>query len=399
MNANMQPLPTEPGYKGTMIYRLLRVITPLRAAVRAVRQVLGRHRVLTWRLEGSERVSGHPLTVFFAGQFENKNYIADLAFDGSHTETACRKMWLWNVFKLAKERSGDYALVIIDVQVPWYRLFKSPHAFLIPCWIRGEVDLAVASGQFKRSESVKSDLRKIRQNDLQYRVTRDEHEFDHFYHRMYLPYVTRTFGDRAYSMTYAEMMKELDHCELLLVKDDADDVAGMILVYDGAEVRAWSLGVKDGDPAYVKAGALAALYYFSMSHLINKGYQRLHLGATRAFLRDGVLLYKKKWGTRIVGSSRRWFVLNPLRNIIGVKAFLANNPFVFESDGRLNGALFVGQGPSFADDEVHKLQKDCRELGIQSLKIFRLPEKHWLQSDLKILSSTVFDLPGPRNDA
>jgi len=48
-------------------------------------------------------------------------------------------------------------------------------------------------------------------------------------------------------------MKELDHCELLLVKEDDDDVAGMILVYDGAKVRAWSLGVKDGDPAHVKA--------------------------------------------------------------------------------------------------------------------------------------------------
>lgn len=383
----------------SMIYRVLRTIKPMRAAVRAARRVLERHYVSTWRLEGKERVSGHPLTIFFAGQLENKNYIADLVFNGSHTEAACRKMWLWNVFKLAKERRGDYALVIIDIQASWYRLFKSPDAFLIPCWIRGELDLAVASGQFKRSDSIKSDLRKIRQNDLQYRVTRDEHEFDRFYHRMYLPYVTRTYCDRAFPMTYAEMMKELDHCELLLVKENADDVAGMILVYDGAEVRAWSLGVKDGDSAHVKAGALAALYYFGMSHLINQGYQRLHLGATRAFLRDGVLQYKKKWGTRIVGSSRRWFVLNPLRNIIGVKAFLANNPFVFESDSGLNGALFVGQGPSFAGDEVHKLQKDCRELGIPGLKIFRLPEKHWPQGDLKSLSNTVFDFPGPHNDA
>jgi hypothetical protein len=382
-----------------MLYRLLRAITPLRAAVRVMREILERHYVPTWRLEGSERVSGHPLTIFFAGQLENKNYIADLAFDGSHTETTCRKMWLWNVFKLAKERRGDYALVIIDVQVPWYRLFKSPDAFLIPCWIRGEVDLAVASGQFKRSESIKSDLRKIRQNNLQYRVTRDEHEFDRFYHRMYFPYVTQTFGDRAYSMTYAEMMKELDHCELVLVKKDANDVAGMILVYDGAEVRAWSLGVKDGDPVHVKAGALAALYCFSMSHLINKGYQRLHLGATRPFLRDGVLQYKKKWGTRIVGSSRRWFVLNSLRNSMGAKAFLANNPFVFESDSGLNGALFLGQGPSFSDDEVHKLQKYCHELGIKSLKIFRFPEQCWSQSDSKNFPSTVSNFPGPRYDA
>jgi hypothetical protein len=380
------------------IYRALRTIKPLRVTVRAMREVLGRHRVLTWRLEGGERVSGHPLTIFFAGQLENKNFIADLAFDGSHTETICGKMWLWNVFKLAKERRGDYGLVIIDVQVPWYRLLKSPGAFLIPCWIRGEVDLAVASEKLKRSDSVKSDLRKIRQNDLQYWVTKDEQEFDRFYHRMYFPYVTRTYGDRAYAMTYAEMMKELDHCELLLVKEDADDVAGMILIYDGAEVRAWSLGVKDGDPAHVKAGTLAALYYFSMSHLINKGCQRLHLGATRAFLRDGVLQYKKKWGTRIVGSSRRWFVLSPQRNIIGVKAFLANNPFVFESDSGLNGAIFVGQAPSFSDDEVHKLQKYCYELGIQSVKIFRFPEQQWSQSDSKNLPSTIFNFPGPRYD-
>lgn len=381
------------------IYRALRTIKPLRITVRAMRGTLGHHRVLTWRLEGNERVSGHPLTVFFAGQLENKNYIADLVFDGSLTETTCGKMWLWSVFKSAKERRGDYGLVIIDVQVPWYRLFKSPGAFLVPCWIRGEVVLATASARFKRNESVKSDLRKIRHNDLQYRVTKDRHEFDRFYHRMYLPYVTRTYGDRAYPMTYAEMMKELDHCELLLVKEDADDVAGVILVYDGAEVRAWSLGVEDGNPAHVKAGALAALYFFSMSHLISKGYQRLHLGATRAFLKDGVLQYKKKWGTRVVSGSRRWFVLNPLRDIFGVKAFLANNPFIFESDSRLNGALFVGQGSSLSDDEVHKLEKDCHELGIQSVKIFHFPEQHLSQSDSKNVPSTVFNFPGMRYDA
>jgi len=111
-----------------------------------------------------------------------------------------------------------------------------------------------------------------------------------------------------------------------------------------------------------------------------------------------VLQYKKKWGTRIVGSSRRWFVLNPLRNIIGVKAFLENNPFVFESDSGLNGALFVGQSPSFTDNEVHKLQKYCHELGIQSVKIFRLPDKHRPQNNLKNLPSNVFDLPRPHND-
>lgn len=155
------------------IYRVLRTIKPMRAAVRAVRRVLERHYVSTWRLEGKERVSGHPLTIFFAGQLENKNYIADLVFDGSHTEATCRKMWLWNVFKLSKEHRGDYALVIIDIQVSWYRLFKSPDAFLIPCWIRGELDLAVAAKQSKKSENVNNDLRKIRQHDYRFEVTKD----------------------------------------------------------------------------------------------------------------------------------------------------------------------------------------------------------------------------------
>ena len=379
------------------IYRTLRTIKPLRVAVRAMRKILERHYVVTWRLEGSERVSGHPLIVFFAGQLENKNYFADLAFDGSHTETTCRKMWVWSVFKLAKERRGDYGLVIIDVQVPWYRLLKKPDAFLIPCWIRGEVELAVASRQFKQSVSVKSDLSRIRQNNLHYMVTTNQQEFDRFYHRMYLPNVTRTYGDKAYPMTYVEMMKEVDHCELLLVKKDADDVAGIVLVYDGAEVRAWSLGVKDGDPGHVKAGALSALYYFSILHLISKGYRRLHLGATRPFLRDGVLRYKKKWGTRIVGRSLRWFVLNPMQNVIGVKAFLANNPFVFEDDSGLNGALFVGEGPLLSDDEIRKLETYCHELGIQSVKMFRFPEQHWPQSDSKNVPSTIFNFPEPRN--
>jgi hypothetical protein len=99
-NAGIQPLPTEPKHKG-LLYRLLRAITPLRAAVHFARKRLSRYRPQVWRLEGRERVSGAPLVIVYAGQIENKNYIAELAFGRTRTEVSLGRKWVCNLMRWA----------------------------------------------------------------------------------------------------------------------------------------------------------------------------------------------------------------------------------------------------------------------------------------------------------
>lgn len=352
------------------IYRALRAIRPARRAVRAARGFLDIYRLPTWWLEGAERYSGRPLRIFFAGQLENKNYITRLAFAGDHAEVEWGRMWLWNACRLARNDRAGHDLAIVDSEASLCRRLKGPDVFLLPNWIRGEIDLAVASQQMKRSDSVKSDLRKIRQQGLRYEVTHEEREFERFYHDMYLPYANQTYAGMMFLMPHADLRKFIPRSELLWVKNDAEEVAGLMLLHDGAIIRAYALGVKNGDPQYVKSGVLAAAYYFSIMHLTERGDRRLHLGGTRPFLCDGVLQYKKKWGIRIVDKSPRFFVLTRTRNTRASKSFLVNNPFFFETQDTLGGAIFIGRDSGITDDAIHRWRKEFEDMGISHVQVF-----------------------------
>ena len=353
-------------------YRALRTIKPLRRMVRVVRDFLERYRPATWLLEGTEHHSGQLLRVFFAGLLENKNYFARLAFGGNHAEIERGGMWFWSVFRLARNSRADHDLAIIDMDIPIGRHLKSQDSFLVPNWVRGEVDLAVAMKQIQRSDSVKTDLRKIRWHGYRYEVTKDEREFERFYHEMYLPYVRQTYAGMMVLMPHVDMRNYMARSELLLIKSGAEAVAGLMLLHDGTIVRAYALGVKDGDTQYVKSGALAATYYFAILYLAERGNQRLHLGGSRPFLRDGVLQYKKKWGTRIVDHSPNSFVFTPTHNTMAVKSFFANNPFFFEAAGTLSGAIFVAREFAIPDERIQRWHKDFVEMGISRVQIFEL---------------------------
>lgn len=361
------------------IYRALRAITPVRRAVNTVRGFLDRYRLPTWSLEGGERHSGQPLRIFFAGQLENKNYLARLAFGENHTEIECGGMWLWNAYRQAENDRASHDLTIVDSDVPLSRRPKDSDTFLIPNWIRGEIDLAVAVQKIKKSESVKTDLRKIRQQGLCFEVTKEEHEFERFYHDMYLPYANETFAGMMFLMPHEDLRKFMAQSELLWVKNGTEKVAGLMLRYDGDIIRAYALGVKDGDPQYVKSGALGAVYYFAILHLMERGAQRLHLGGTRPFLRDGVLQFKKKWGIRIVDKSSQFFALTRKRNTTGGLAFLANNPFFFETEGVLNGAIFTGRDQAIPDEAIHRWRKEFDDMGISRVQVFDAGEERELR--------------------
>jgi hypothetical protein len=195
---------------------------------------------------------------------------------------------------------------------------------------------------------------------------------------MYLPYANETYAGMMFLMPHEDLRKFMAQSELLWVKSGAEKVAGLMLRYDGDIIRAYVLGVKDGDPQYVKSGALGAAYYFAILHLTERGAQRLHLGGSRPFLRDGVLQYKKKWGIRIVDKSPQVFVLTQTRNTRASLSFLANNPFFFETEDVLSGAIFNGRDLGIPDVAIHRWRKEFEDMGISHVQVFDAGEEREL---------------------
>jgi hypothetical protein len=348
----------------------LRRVTPLREGMRVLKSAVARRRQNAYLLEGRERNSQQPLSVLFAGTAGTRNYIADVIFGSEWRETSRYSVWKRSVLRHARAAGGRQALAIIESDAVLASPPCAAAGFQVPCWVGGEKNLATAAEFARHSTHIKSDIRRIRKHGLHFRVTREAHEFDRFYHAMYLPYISRIFGDTAFLMSREEMQAALPQCELFLVTHNEQDIAGGILVYDDSDcVRGWSLGVRDGDDRWVRLGALAAFEHLQTGYLRDKGVRRLHRGGSRPFLNDGALRFKKNRGMELTEHTAQSFVILPLLDCAGVRGFLQHNPFIYLDDGVMKGAAFLPQ-PLSSGQDVSKLFRDLYIPGLDSLTLF-----------------------------
>ncbi len=322
-----------------------------------------------WLLDGTEILSKEQLTILFAGMPENKNYIAELAFDGRPAERSLGRSWVWRLGAAhGRQVAGNLALIEAPAFVRGW--FKNSESFYLPCWVNSTVDLSKGVSFLIDNDSARSDLRRVLNNKLDFEVSRNPDDLRLFYEEMFLPYITKAHGDSAFLIDYHSMRKQLKNWDLVLVKKNEQQIAGMVIRYERSGARLLSLGVRDASSEYVRQGAIAASYYFSFQYLYDKGYRTVNMGNTRPFLKDGVLQYKKKWHPTIHGPVRNGFMMRTIRYGAGVNGFLLNNPFLFVDGRGLSGAIFR-QGQ--LNDENRGVEK-LRINGMTRLTTFILSE-------------------------
>jgi hypothetical protein len=322
-----------------------------------------------WILEGAEQASGEPLAVLCAAGDQTRGYLAQLLFREGVRESDLGSLWLWDLASARRARKRGCSLVALQVE-PFLRNFLEEHDwFFVPLWVVGTIALPIPAKALKH-KSIRSDLQALHNAGLQSRVTKDPECFDDFYHEMYVPHVTKAHASSVYVTPYDEMRARLDDSELILVHDEVRDVAGMMILYEDARPRLWSAGVRDGDRRYLMQGALAALYHFSFQHLTARNFGSANTGLSRAFLEDGVLRYKRKWGQRLEGTSAARIALKVVSDTPASRSCLQSNPFVFERSGALYGAVFLPDRDAVTADDVHHLRRQYWHDGLAKLILF-----------------------------
>ena len=322
-----------------------------------------------WTIEG--KMGGVPqgtLRILFAGPEIDKNYFTGLAFENGKASHV-GKVSLWGLRALKKKLFTDCGLAIFRLERDIYtRFFSEGNRFYIPGWVGGSTGTAVPD----ETHSRKNDIRKIKKYKFSYEVTQDEARFDDFYARMYLPYINGRYGNRAFLMSYQEMKKGAEICELMLVKKDGEYVAGNILVYEGDTARLWSLGIKDGRDDLIRTGVRGVTDYFCALHLRQKGYERMHYGYSRAFVNDGVLQFKKARGMSLIKSFPDFgFVITPLADSTCVRSFFSKNPFIFlNNQGRLEGAVFPDEKDLGTTEDFNNIFKNSYIDGMDRINLF-----------------------------
>ena len=325
-----------------------------------------------WILQGNEITSKQKLDILYAGTEENRHFLIKLAFDNSYRENYIGKTWLWKITSVVKEKGHHCNLMIIEMPRSFRIFFKNQKCFYVPCWVEGEVDISDENCALIHSNSsVKSDIRRIRKNKLNFEITNELQHFHNFYYHMYVPHITKAHGDTAFIMDYDFLENKFKNGDLLLIKKEKESIAGMMLIYPKNKARLLYLGIKDGNSDYVIDGAIGATFYFSVQYLKEKGYKNVSFDLSRTFLKDGVLQYKKKWGLQIVDTSKMGLIIKPLLETSGLRGFFSNNPLIFLGGMKLHGAIFVEDDQSFSKEYFEQILKDYYLKGLAKLFIFQ----------------------------
>ena len=326
-----------------------------------------------WLLEGKERLSKEKLPIIFAGTPNQKNYISHLVYGNFFSERALGRKSILNILRAGRNKS-EAAMSVLETDASRLGAIRERKGFCIPTWINARVELNDGFDQVLKAASVKSDLRRIRKNKLQFVVRRDRKSFFDFYHRMYVPYVKSVHGNRAILHSYASLSEKFEQSELMFIKMDNEIVSGQVLIYQNDKVRMREIGIKDGDVRFVKAGAASALYYFGLTYLKDRGFRYVNLGSSRAFLNDGVLQFKKKWGVQLIPHQPNIFILRPLQATAAMKGFLHNNPIIYQRNNELYGAFFLCDHNRMTGDTFKRHQKKYSFRGLIELNYFTLKD-------------------------
>ena len=340
--------------------------------IKKLRSWVGGYRSTVWCLGGCEKHSEKPLKIIYMGSEKNKNYLKHIMFGGQAEESCHGKRWVWDFPKIQNKLQG-MDMKILEEKSPGRTHSQEAGSLYAPCWVVGHVDVADLTNLIKGSSSIKEDMRKIRKYGLSFEISNDKDRYDEFFNDMYMPYISKAHGNRTVPISYDVMMKRMGISELLLIKREGEFIGGEILVYDGPHVRAWSLGVKNGDYSYVKMGVIGAMYYFRNGYLKEKGYRVVNVGASRAFLNDGVLQYKKKWGVTL-DSAKGGMHMHVIQKSTGVESFFRHNPFITVVGGELVGVVFADERDASDLAYREKLRKKYYIGGMGGLDIRSIDE-------------------------
>ncbi|NNG00361.1 MAG: hypothetical protein HKM93_13325 [Desulfobacteraceae bacterium] len=340
--------------------------------INSFRKLLSRYRYSAWLLDGAEKQSGENLRIFYVGAGTiNKNYFTNLVFKNVTKDKYLGRFWLSRPLGFIPKQAGGCDLAVTDIE-KWHLADSKQPCFYVPCWVDGKVDIDETLRLAKKRESIKSDLRRIRKHGFTYDIERSREKFVEFYEQMYVPYIKNNFGNEAALHSLEGILSRVDDSELLMVMKGDTAVTAEVIVYRNNEPWLMCLGVLDGDRKHVKAGAINALYYYRLIHLKSKGFKEIDLGASRGFLGDGVLQYKKKWGIGLTGMRENGFLIHRLAKTAGTRAFLLSNPFLLNGQEGFSSVCFVDGDKLPTEGQQKTMISRFAIPGINRLLIYQL---------------------------
>ena len=327
-------------------------------------------------VEGTERETGLPMATFYFGHYDNFAFVLSRLYSEhqiveKHTRINSLRVKQWTG---RYENSAD--LLCVDVELLYCSMLRADGFLQIPQWIRQKYvipdswEKVLAS--FRRNTR-KTDLRKVRKYGFTYQITKSDADFEHFYHHMYVPYLSKRFGDEVIIEPAWKVLRQCQKGELMHIVRDGHVVAAVLLHQLGTRLAYVWVGVPDDLDDELYMGAFSAMYYFTIHHGYSRGCEEIDFLGSRPLLNDGLFRYKRKWGTFVEDSPvpRGDILLKPLQFTAPVQSFFHNNKFIVRDGKDLVGKVLLNHEPA-TKEQVENLWCQYQTKGLRELRVFSL---------------------------
>jgi GNAT acetyltransferase-like protein len=245
---------------------------------------------------------------------------------------------VWSPAELARL---DADLVVAEVHRWMAPRFQRAGWLLIPGAVRWHGDLA-AVPPAQPCQSLRDDLRKVRNNGFTIEHTSARGDWDEFYTMMVRPQALARHGESAW-IPSSRLMRTFESAGVLhLVSLGGARVAGSCSIGHGELIWLPLTGVRQGDRSLLQKGAGVAAFALTLEWARSRGYRQLDFGRSSPFVNDGIQRFKRKWGLLPVPDPLAHVAAVLVRSHLVREAF-SRDPVMVEDGQDLH--IYAGQGP------------------------------------------------------
>lgn len=322
-----------------------------------------------YKLTGVPRFGGGCLRVLYAGSPLFRNYLQLVAFDESPTVEYLGKRNFYDLSRLAAQHQIDLEVVRSHILLARVGVFS--RNLYVPEWLAGSSSLSEQRRYEATSKSRQRDRKLLERNGIDYVVTTSEADLNYFYDEMYVPHVTASHSDAAFLMSRENMLKRMSdgEAELLSIRMAGKAVGGSFIVYDDGQPRLNSSGVLNKDKELLRDGVGIAIYLKSFDYLAERGFDKVHMGFSRAFLNDGALYFKQRLGLHVTEPTTIGYRFRPISNSTALENFLANTGYIHVRNGSIRAAIYTGTSGSASQQYEIRQRELAENIGIRDIDL------------------------------
>jgi hypothetical protein len=301
-------------------------------------------------VEGTERETGRSLRTAYFGHYDNYAFVMGRLYSRYEVVEKHAGRSAFAASRWLRRLGAGASLLFGDVELLHGLPLARKGYLRIPQWLRQKYLIpdrwedVLASF---RKNTRKTDLRKVRKYGFSYRMSQSPEDFRPFYHHMYVPYLSKRFGEEVIIEPEWKVMRQCRKGRLLhILRDERVVAAALLHQLEGRLAYVW-VGVPDDVDDDLFTGAFSAMYYFTILHGYLEGCREIDFLGSRPILSDGLFRYKRKWGTYVEDSPvpRGDILLRPLSFDEPIRAFFRRCPFVVRDGTGLAGKIL-------ADDRI-----------------------------------------------